>query len=227
MTIVLVCWRNRHRRQYLRKEHLDEQRSKRRPDQSLWRLTLPKLDVRRRYWICPGQVSSSSLRMSCPSLCFQSVTFQDFNVNNVDYPIYLDQVRRPQIARAPLTNVCSQCYDTAANVCAEYPSTLTISDVHCTYSTCAPCFAHSHLARHQRHRHVIRRGGRRRRRTRMLSRVLQHHRNRHQSDEFPRSGSILLSKHRQRDGTRLSVYDASCVDSKYKGELIVGRWFGI
>ena len=159
----------------------------------------------------------------CHAHRFQNVTFQDFYVNNVNYPIYLNQVRLPQIVRAPLTDIYSQCYFTPANVCAEYPSTVTISDVHCTFSTCAPRFAHPHLARHQRHRHVIRRGGRRRRRTRMLSRVLQHHRNRHQSDESPRSGGVLLSKRRQRGGARLSVYGASCIDSKHKGELIVGR----
>ncbi|KAN0078074.1 polygalacturonase [Tylopilus felleus] len=43
----------------------------------------------------------------------QNATFEDFYVNNVDNPIYLDQ-----------------CYDTATNVCAEFPSTLTISDIH-------------------------------------------------------------------------------------------------
>ncbi|KAG9312452.1 pectin lyase fold/virulence factor [Chiua virens] len=43
----------------------------------------------------------------------QNITFEDFYVNNVDNPIYIDQ-----------------CYDTAANVCAEYPSNLTISDIH-------------------------------------------------------------------------------------------------
>ncbi|KAG6372109.1 glycoside hydrolase family 28 protein [Boletus reticuloceps] len=43
----------------------------------------------------------------------QNVTFEDFYVNNVDNPIYL-----------------TQCYDTAANVCAEYPSVLNISDIH-------------------------------------------------------------------------------------------------
>ncbi|KAI9566591.1 pectin lyase fold/virulence factor [Boletus coccyginus] len=43
----------------------------------------------------------------------QNVTFEDFYVNNVDEPIYL-----------------TQCYQTEASVCAEYPSTISISDVH-------------------------------------------------------------------------------------------------
>ncbi|KIJ62472.1 glycoside hydrolase family 28 protein [Hydnomerulius pinastri MD-312] len=43
----------------------------------------------------------------------QNITFENFYVNNVDYPIYLNQ-----------------CYDTDADICAEYPSKLTISDVH-------------------------------------------------------------------------------------------------
>ncbi|KAF8836104.1 glycoside hydrolase family 28 protein [Paxillus ammoniavirescens] len=43
----------------------------------------------------------------------QNITFENFYVNNVDYPIYLNQ-----------------CYSTPANVCAEYPSKLVISDVH-------------------------------------------------------------------------------------------------
>jgi len=44
----------------------------------------------------------------------QNVTFEDFYVNNVDYPIYL-----------------TQCYGSnSTDACAEYPSRLTISDVH-------------------------------------------------------------------------------------------------
>ncbi|KAF9221196.1 glycoside hydrolase family 28 protein [Gyrodon lividus] len=43
----------------------------------------------------------------------QNITFENFYVNNVDYPIYLNQ-----------------CYSTPANICAEYPSELVISDVH-------------------------------------------------------------------------------------------------
>ncbi|KIJ24931.1 glycoside hydrolase family 28 protein, partial [Sphaerobolus stellatus SS14] len=44
---------------------------------------------------------------------FKNVTFTNFHVENVDNPILIDQ-----------------CYMTAANVCAEFPSTLIISDVH-------------------------------------------------------------------------------------------------
>ncbi|KAH7925795.1 glycoside hydrolase family 28 protein [Leucogyrophana mollusca] len=47
------------------------------------------------------------------SYCSDNITFQNFQVMNVDNPIYLNQ-----------------CYDTDADVCAEYPSKLTISDVH-------------------------------------------------------------------------------------------------
>ncbi|KAI0918829.1 hypothetical protein AcW1_009462 [Taiwanofungus camphoratus] len=43
----------------------------------------------------------------------RNITFENFYVYDVDYPILIDQ-----------------CYDTDASVCAEYPSTLTISDVH-------------------------------------------------------------------------------------------------
>ncbi|EIW74312.1 hypothetical protein CONPUDRAFT_133182 [Coniophora puteana RWD-64-598 SS2] len=43
----------------------------------------------------------------------KNVTFQNLQVYNVDYPIYLDQ-----------------CYDTSASMCAEYPSNMTISDIH-------------------------------------------------------------------------------------------------
>lgn len=77
----------------------------------------------------------SSLYLSSQSCCSQNVTFEDFYVDNVDNPIYLNQVRRPLApnTRAYLTDTRSQCYETAANICAEYPSTLSISDVHCTY----------------------------------------------------------------------------------------------
>ena len=37
-------------------------------------------------------------------------------VSNVDNPVLIDQ-----------------CYDTAADVCAQFPSKLTISDVHCVF----------------------------------------------------------------------------------------------
>ena len=93
--LVLVCWRNRHRCQHLCKKYFHEQRSERCPNQSLWRFSGPELDIRRRYWICSGQLASSSPCMSY-SLCFQNVTFEDFYVNNVDNPIYLDQVRHPR-----------------------------------------------------------------------------------------------------------------------------------
>ncbi|KAI8972908.1 pectin lyase-like protein [Trametes punicea] len=43
----------------------------------------------------------------------RNITFKDFYVQNVDNPILIDQ-----------------CYNTPANVCAQYPSNLTISDVH-------------------------------------------------------------------------------------------------
>ncbi|KAI0642765.1 pectin lyase-like protein [Trametes meyenii] len=43
----------------------------------------------------------------------KNITFTNFHVQNVDNPILIDQ-----------------CYSTAANVCAKYPSNLTISDVH-------------------------------------------------------------------------------------------------
>ncbi|KAG9312450.1 pectin lyase fold/virulence factor [Chiua virens] len=43
----------------------------------------------------------------------RNITFEDFYVNNVDHPIYVDS-----------------CYSTAADVCAEYPSKVTIADVH-------------------------------------------------------------------------------------------------
>ncbi len=37
-------------------------------------------------------------------------------VSNVDHPVLIDQ-----------------CYSTAADVCAQFPSKLTISDVHCAF----------------------------------------------------------------------------------------------
>ncbi|KAI0716739.1 pectin lyase-like protein [Earliella scabrosa] len=43
----------------------------------------------------------------------RNITFRDFHVENVDNPIYINQ-----------------CYSTDAEVCAQYPSTLSISDVH-------------------------------------------------------------------------------------------------
>lgn len=43
----------------------------------------------------------------------KNITFSDYKVTNVDNPVIIDQ-----------------CYDTAADVCAQYPSTLSISDVH-------------------------------------------------------------------------------------------------
>lgn len=43
----------------------------------------------------------------------RNITFEDFYVNDVDNPIYLNQ-----------------CYSTSAEVCAQYPSNLSISDVH-------------------------------------------------------------------------------------------------
>ncbi|KZT22387.1 glycoside hydrolase family 28 protein [Neolentinus lepideus HHB14362 ss-1] len=43
----------------------------------------------------------------------KNITFANFQVENVDYPIYINQ-----------------CYSTDAAVCAQYPSTLSISDVH-------------------------------------------------------------------------------------------------
>ncbi|PSR76762.1 hypothetical protein PHLCEN_2v8214 [Hermanssonia centrifuga] len=43
----------------------------------------------------------------------QNITYHDYTVNNVDNPIVIDQ-----------------CYDTAADVCAQFPSLVTISDVH-------------------------------------------------------------------------------------------------
>ncbi|CDO70563.1 Glycoside Hydrolase Family 28 protein [Trametes cinnabarina] len=43
----------------------------------------------------------------------RNVTFKDFYVKNVDNPILINQ-----------------CYSTAADVCAQYPSNLSISDVH-------------------------------------------------------------------------------------------------
>ncbi|KAI0760371.1 pectin lyase-like protein [Fomes fomentarius] len=43
----------------------------------------------------------------------RNITFKDFHVENVDNPIYINQ-----------------CYSTKADVCAQYPSTLSISDVH-------------------------------------------------------------------------------------------------
>lgn len=94
---------------------------------------MSELDGRRRYWICPGHITSSYLWNSCQLFFFQNVTFEEFYVNNVDKPIYLNQVRRLENTPAHSTDACSQCYQTAANVCAEYPSTVTISDVHCTY----------------------------------------------------------------------------------------------
>lgn len=43
----------------------------------------------------------------------KNITYADFTAVSVDYPIIVDQ-----------------CYDTSASLCAEYPSNLTISDVH-------------------------------------------------------------------------------------------------
>ncbi|KAI0325169.1 pectin lyase-like protein [Cubamyces sp. BRFM 1775] len=43
----------------------------------------------------------------------KNITFKDFHVENVQNPILIDQ-----------------CYSTAADVCAQYPSNLNISDVH-------------------------------------------------------------------------------------------------
>ncbi|GJJ09196.1 hypothetical protein Clacol_003418 [Clathrus columnatus] len=43
----------------------------------------------------------------------KNVTFLNYRVDNVDNPILIDQ-----------------CYETAASVCAEFPSKLTISDIH-------------------------------------------------------------------------------------------------
>ncbi|RDX42441.1 pectin lyase-like protein [Lentinus brumalis] len=43
----------------------------------------------------------------------RNITFRDFHVQNVDNPIIIDQ-----------------CYSTNADVCAQYPSNLSISDVH-------------------------------------------------------------------------------------------------
>jgi len=43
----------------------------------------------------------------------KNVTFTNFHVENVDNPVLINQ-----------------CYETAASVCAQFPSTLTISDVH-------------------------------------------------------------------------------------------------
>jgi len=43
----------------------------------------------------------------------KNVTYSNFRVENVDYPIMTDQ-----------------CYDTSAAACAAYPSKLNISDVH-------------------------------------------------------------------------------------------------
>lgn len=47
----------------------------------------------------------------------QNITFQNIQVSNVDVPIYINQ-----------------CYSTNAAVCAQYPSRLSISDVHCRFS---------------------------------------------------------------------------------------------
>lgn len=43
----------------------------------------------------------------------QNVTFKNFHVENVDNPVLIDQ-----------------CYETAASVCAQFPSDLRISDIH-------------------------------------------------------------------------------------------------
>ncbi|KAM5537637.1 hypothetical protein V8D89_008715 [Ganoderma adspersum] len=43
----------------------------------------------------------------------KNITFKDFFVSNVDNPVLIDQ-----------------CYSTAADICAQFPSKLTISDVH-------------------------------------------------------------------------------------------------
>ncbi|KAI0631224.1 pectin lyase-like protein [Trametes polyzona] len=43
----------------------------------------------------------------------KNITFKDFHVENVDHPILIDQ-----------------CYSTPAETCAQYPSNLSISDVH-------------------------------------------------------------------------------------------------
>ncbi|KAI0828649.1 pectin lyase-like protein [Trametes gibbosa] len=43
----------------------------------------------------------------------QNITFKDFHVENVDNPVLIDQ-----------------CYSTPADVCAQFPSNLSISDVH-------------------------------------------------------------------------------------------------
>jgi galacturan 1,4-alpha-galacturonidase len=45
----------------------------------------------------------------------RNVTFMNFAVADVDYPIYINQ-----------------CYSTPAATCAQYPSKLSISDIHCT-----------------------------------------------------------------------------------------------
>jgi galacturan 1,4-alpha-galacturonidase len=46
----------------------------------------------------------------------RNITFANFQVSNVDYPIYINQ-----------------CYSTPAATCAQYPSKLSISDVHCMF----------------------------------------------------------------------------------------------
>ena len=64
-------------------------------------------------------------------------------MNNVDYPIYLTQVRCLENIRAYFTDTCSQCYENTADFCDEYPSKLSISDVHCTYPHLPLCPSHS------------------------------------------------------------------------------------
>ena len=86
-----------------------------------------------------------------------------------------------------------------------------------------PDFHFTHLvSRHQRHWHVVWQLGQHRRRTRMLGRMLWHHRDGHQFDEPRWSGSVLLSKRRQRDDARLYMYDAPLVvlvDRKHGGKI--------
>ena len=129
-------------------------------------------------------------------------------------PTYLNQVRRLENIkiRAYFTHgpalSATRLQSTSVQVCAEYPSTITISDVHCTHplpSHAPRSFPHL-LARYQRHWHVIWQGGRRRRRFGLLRRVLWHCRDGHQLNEFRRPGDAMLSKSRRRDSARFCLH---------------------
>ena len=91
----------------------------------------------------------------------KNITFTGFVETNVDNPVVIDQ-----------------CYMTAADTCKEFPSTLTISDVHCT-PIFSPFVVESNLefvlCSHQCDRNIVRKGKERCRQHGVLRRVRRHH----------------------------------------------------